>query len=47
MKKKGKHRSTPGIGASLTPDYREKEESNNAATFSVLLHYDVIRRCHT
>ena len=27
MKKKGK-KSTSGIGASLTPDYREKEESN-------------------
>ena len=29
MKKKGKHKSTTGIGASLTPDYREKDESNN------------------
>ena len=28
MKKKGKHKSTTGIGASLTPDYRGKEESN-------------------
>ena len=27
--KKGKHKSTTGIGASLTTDYREKEESNN------------------
>ena len=27
MKTKGK-KSTTGIGASLTPDYREKEESN-------------------
>ena len=26
-KKKGKHKSTTGIGASLTPDYREKEEN--------------------
>ena len=24
-----KHKSTTGIGASLTPDYMEKEESNN------------------
>ena len=29
VRKKGKHKSTTGIGASLTPDYREKEESNN------------------
>ena len=29
MKKRRKHKSTTGIGASLTPDYREKEESNN------------------
>ena len=29
MKKKGEHKSTTGIGASLTPEYREKEESNN------------------
>ena len=29
MKKKGKHKSTTGIGASLTRDYREKEEDNN------------------
>ena len=29
MKKKGKHKSMTGIGASLTPDYRENEESNN------------------
>ena len=29
MKKKGKHKSTTGVGASLTPEYREKEESNN------------------
>ena len=27
--KKGKHKSTTGIGASLTLDYREKEESKN------------------
>ena len=27
--KKGKHKSTTGIGASLTLDYREKEEGNN------------------
>ena len=24
VRKKGKHKSTTGIGASLTPDYREK-----------------------
>ena len=29
MKKKREHKSTVGIGASLTPDYKEKEESNN------------------
>ena len=31
MKKKGrgKQKSTTGVGASLTPDYRDKEESNN------------------
>ena len=29
MKKKGKQKSTTGIGASLTLDYRDKEESNN------------------
>ena len=29
MKKKGKHKSTTGIDVSLTPDYREKEKSNN------------------
>ena len=28
-KKKGEQKSTTGIGASLTPDYRDKEESNN------------------
>ena len=28
-KKKGEHKSTTGTSASLTPDYREKEESNN------------------
>ena len=28
MQKKGKHKSTTGIGDSLTPNYREKEESN-------------------
>ena len=32
MKKKGKHKSMTGIRASLTPDYREKEESNNMST---------------
>ena len=29
MKKKGKQNSTTGISASLTPDYREKEERTN------------------
>ena len=29
MKKKGKHKSTTSISASLTPDYRE-EESNSS-----------------
>ena len=29
MKKKGEHKSTTDIGASLTSDYKEKEESNN------------------
>ena len=28
VKKKGKHKSTTGIGASLTTDYGKKEESN-------------------
>ena len=32
-KKKGEYKSTTGIGASLTPDYREKEESNNFSGF--------------
>ena len=27
IKKKGKHKSTTGISASIIPDYREKEES--------------------
>ena len=27
--KKGKHKSTAGIDASLTPDYREKESNSN------------------
>ena len=27
--KKGKHKSTTGIGASLTSDYTEKKDSNN------------------
>ena len=31
MKKKGKHKSTTGISASLTPDYMEKEESSISA----------------
>ena len=35
MKKKGKHKSTTGIGASLTRDYREKEESSNRPMFDV------------
>ena len=29
MKKKGKHKLTTGISASLTPDYKDKEEINN------------------
>ena len=29
MMKKGKRKSMTGIGASLTPDYRDKKESNN------------------
>ena len=29
VKKKGKQKSTTGIGVSLTPDYMDKEESNN------------------
>ena len=29
MKKKGEQKSTTGIGASLTPDYRNKEKSNS------------------
>ena len=35
-KKKGKQKSKTGIGASLTPDYRDKEEINNnfIATFA-------------
>ena len=32
MKKKGKQKSKTGISASLTPDYRDKEESNNNCT---------------
>ena len=50
---KGKQKSTTGIGASLTPDYREKEESNNMLLekvvawnrhCSVVVSFDV--RCH-
>ena len=29
MKKKGKQKSTTGVGAGLAPDYMEKEENNN------------------
>ena len=29
LKKKGKQKSTTDISASLTPDYRDKEEHNN------------------
>ena len=29
MKKKGKQKSTTCVGASLTPDYRDKEASNS------------------
>ena len=32
-KKKEKHKSTTGTGGSLTPDYREKEETNNLILF--------------
>ena len=32
MKKKG-GKSTTGIGASLTPDYKDKEESNNSILY--------------
>ena len=28
-RKEGKHNSTTSIGASLTPDFRDKEESSN------------------
>ena len=31
--KKGKHKSTTGISASITPGYREKEVSNNILLF--------------
>ena len=34
MKKNGKQKSTTGICASLTPDYREKEESKNISYLS-------------
>ena len=34
---KEKHKSTTSIGASLTPDYREKEESNNTSRGSFKL----------
>ena len=37
MKKKVKYKSTTGIGASLTLDYRKKEESNN----NILYHIPV------
>ena len=32
---KGKQKSTTGIGASLTPDYREKEVSNKTSVVMV------------
>ena len=36
MKKKGKHKSTTGIGARLSPDYREKKESNKTYGINAL-----------
>ena len=47
MKKKGKHKSTTGIGASLFPNYREKEESNNMFPIKwhpKQLHHDFMRQ---
>ena len=38
MKKKGKRKSMTGIGASLTPDYREKEESNNIYIYILYIY---------
>ena len=34
LKKKEKQNSTTGIGASLTPDVRDKEERNNMYTYA-------------
>ena len=34
MKKKGKQKSTTGIGANLTPDHRDKEESSSYNSLS-------------
>ena len=40
-KKKGKQKSTTRFGASLTPDVRDKEESNNNSSPSGRLHTDI------
>ena len=39
MQKKGKHKSTTSIGASLTPDYREREESNNNYSLYLFVYH--------
>ena len=47
MKKKGQQKSTTGIGASLTPDYRDKEESNiQEPRTRAPFNYRVLGRCH-
>ena len=38
MKKKEKHKSTTGIGASLIPDYKEKEETNIRILIGACVH---------
>ena len=39
MKTKWKKKSTTGIGANLTLDYKNKDESNNIYTCHVANHY--------
>ena len=34
MKKKGKHKSTTGIGASLAPDYRERRRATTTLNYT-------------
>ena len=46
MKKKGKHKSTTDIGVSLTPDHREKEESNRTLSPESMFRQNTVTRVH-